>query len=266
MISKVKSSQESVKQFTLRTVIGDMLVFISSRTVIGLMRPNDVELYLDKLDGLRPQPVVDVSFCSDLDAMETALRVREALGRILGKVPDFMKYVYTFAGQDSNAVIYADKRPAAEYIAEPCTAAFTALDAIDDRIFIELPHLIPKVDCIPLAGEALGQIQNSLLSAYSGRRPQLISYTDLACLSHPELPAEQGAKYTRSAATAMAKNPVLLLVPCHMVISKPLFDEYNKLLANDPEAQLKDAGKYRLGADIKACLMRRYGVNIKLPD
>ncbi len=268
MVSKMKSQSEAVKQFTLKTIIGDFVVIIKCRTVIALMRPNDVGLYLDKLGSIRPQPVVDVSFCSDLDAMETALRVREVLGCILGSVPEFMKYVYTYAGLDTNAAFYAEKRPALDYVAKTNSFSLKEINPMDEHSFLELKHLCPQVDCIPLSGEPLGLIQNSLfnfcLSYSSSSPPRLMSYAELACLSHPDLSEEQGVKYTRAAATAMSKNPVLFLVPCHMVISKPLYDDFIKAQTHSQNALLKDPGKYRLDPAIKAFLMRRYGINVKM--
>lgn len=256
----------SVMQFTLTTVLGDLIAFINGHTIIGLITPKDIDLFEDKLAAFRPKPVPDVSFCEDLDAMETALRLREALGRILGAVPQFKKYVYVFQGQNSDAAIYAEKRDPQEYVPEVDYEHLKTLTPMNARTLSELSSLIPKVDCTVLSGVQLGKIQNFLQTNFLSSHPRLISYSDLAVLSHPKLSKEEGSKYTRSAATAMSKNPVLLLVPCHLVISKPLYDDYRLQLKSNPHAQLKDAGKFRLGSDIKSYLMYRFGINVKLPS
>ena len=255
----------SVMQFTLATVLGDLIAFIHGHTILGLISPKDLDLFKDKLAAIRPQPVPDVSFCEDLDAMETALRLREALGRIFGAVPQFKKYVYVFPGQHPYAAIYAEKRDPQEYVAQVDYAYLKSLSPMSARTLSELSSLIPKVDCTVLSGEQLGKIQNFLHTNFLSSHPRLISYSDLAILSHPKLSKEEGSKYTRSAATAMSKNPVLLLVPCHLVISKPLYDEFRLQLKSNPNAVLKDAGKFRLGSDIKSYLMYRFGINVKRP-
>lgn len=255
----------SVMQFTLATVLGDLIAFIHGHTILGLITPKDLDLFKDKLAAIRPQPVPDVSFCEDLDAMETALRLREALGRIFGAVPQFKKYVYVFPGQHPYAAIYAEKRDPQEYVAQVDYAYLKSLTPMSARTLSELSSLTPKVDCTVLSGEQLGKIQNFLHTNFLSSHPRLISYSDLAILSHPKLSKEEGSKYTRSAATAMSKNPVLLLVPCHLVISKPLNDEFRLQLKSNPNAVLKDAGKFRLGSDIKSYLMYRFGINVKRP-
>lgn len=110
---------------------------------------------------------------------------------------------------------------------------------------------------------------------YKWQKGQLISYQVLALWAFEEERGHDAAlKCARMVGTALNKNPILVLIPCHIVMPKGLLAKLIKdksSLANIDMAKSVsrkiaqelnniEVGGFRLGAEAKRYLLRRYGL------
>lgn len=151
---------------------------------------------------------------------------------------------------------------------------------VADKIAGAAPETVDEITCTKVGTEDLfrlaGQTRFEDLMLF-GTKFQKMVWQKLFSLSHPDSGKPRLMSYTgfaaycgcpsgtRAVAHAVAMNPVLVIIPCHLVIQKEAMD---RIEATEKEAEESlfgtdglyidtslNFGEYRLGADMKRRLI-----------
>lgn len=160
------------------------------------------------------------------------------------------------------------------------SADYRLFASVADRIARLSPEAVDEITCTKISTEELFRLAEQTrfedLMLF-GTKFQKMVWEKLYSLSHPDFSKPRLMSYTgfaaycgcpagtRAVAHAVAMNPVLVIIPCHLVVQKEAMDRIREKEKEAEESLFGsdgpyidtslNFGEYRLGADMKRRLI-----------
>ena len=132
---------------------------------------------------------------------------------------------------------------------------------ISTEELLEMDKSVRKEDLLLFGTDFQKMVWDALFDlTHGGTRPKLYSYTEFAGLiGHP--------RSVRQVAHVVASNPVVYILPCHLIVPKETMDRAREIYADAAKTLFKgtdiylldtiDVGEYAYGPDLKRFFIKR---------